>query len=131
MPFPIEEQYIVIAEQELNYRFPPSFRNRMMQNNGGEIEIRDDIWHIFPFFDQADIKRKMRTYSNIIFETRQIRKWAGFPEQAIAFAQNGNGDYLIFLPKNTLSSEHAEPVFIWFHGTTEIKKIADDFQVLL
>lgn len=40
MPFPIEEQYIVIAEQELNYRFPSSFRNRMMQNNGGEIEIR-------------------------------------------------------------------------------------------
>ena len=131
MPFPIEEQYIVIAEQELNYTFPPSFRHRMMQDNGGEIEIQDDIWQIFPFFDQSDLKRKMRTYSNIIFETKQIRKWTGFPEQAIAFAQNRRGNYLIFLPKNTLSSEHAEPVFIWLHDTTEIIKLADDFQALL
>ena len=71
MPFPIEEQYIVIAEQELNYRFPSSFRNRMMQNNGGEIEIREDIWHIFPFFDQADIKRILCTYRYISFDTRR------------------------------------------------------------
>jgi hypothetical protein len=36
MPFPLEEQYIEKAESELGVRFPEPFRNKMMQQNGGE-----------------------------------------------------------------------------------------------
>lgn len=131
MPFPIEEQYIHTTEQELGFTFPQSFRHKMMQSNGGEVEIQAEIWQIFPFFDQSDMKRKMRTSNHIIYETKRARKWGGFPEHAIAIAENGCGDYLIFLPENTLSSANVEPVFIWHHETTDIKKIADDFQALL
>ena len=41
MAFPIEEQYILDAEKELNLVFPSSFRNKMMIENGGDVFVLD------------------------------------------------------------------------------------------
>lgn len=55
MAFPIEEQYILAAEKQLNLVFPTSFKNKMMIENGGDVFVQDDDWQIFPFFDQSRV----------------------------------------------------------------------------
>ncbi|MDH1857650.1 SMI1/KNR4 family protein [Acinetobacter junii] len=42
MAFPIEEQYILEAEKELNLVFPSSFKNKMMIENGGDVFVEND-----------------------------------------------------------------------------------------
>ena len=44
MPFPVEEKYIRETELELNVKFPPEFKNRMKESNGGEL-----VLHKFDF----------------------------------------------------------------------------------
>ena len=68
MPFPINQQYINAAEQELDLTFPTSFKNKMMIENGGELFLSEEDWQIFPFLDESDQKRKMRTSNHIIKE---------------------------------------------------------------
>lgn len=127
MPFSIEQQYINAAEQALNLTFPQSFKAKMIIENGGELSLAGDDWQIFPFFDESDQKRKMRTCNHIIHETKLARMWKGFPEHAVAFAQNGCGDYLIFLPEKLNQNVLAESIFIWFHETNEVEQIATSF----
>jgi hypothetical protein len=127
MPFPIDKQYITAAEQVLNLTFPTSFKNKMMIENGGELFLAEDDWQLFPFFDESDQKRKMRTCNHIVHETKLARTWHGFPEQAVAFAHNGCGDYLIFLPEAFNQNVLAESIFIWFHETNEVEQITTSF----
>jgi hypothetical protein len=131
MAFPIEEQYILAAEKQLNLVFPTSFKNKMMIENGGDVFVQDDDWQIFPFFDQSNQKRKMRTSNHIVNETKLARKWQGFPEQAVAFAHNDCGDYLIFLPQAHDQHTLSDLVYIWFHGTNEIQQVDLDFKELV
>lgn len=97
MPFPIEEKYIIETEEKLGASFPDSFRNWMMEDNGGEIFTDEDEWIIKPFLDKSDRKRIARTCNDIIKETESAKEWAGFPENGIAIANNGCGDYMIYL----------------------------------
>jgi hypothetical protein len=39
MAFPVDEKYIRETEVKLALKFPASFRNKMMIQNGGEIVI--------------------------------------------------------------------------------------------
>lgn len=66
MAFPIEEQYILDAEKELNLVFPSSFKNKMMIENGSDVFVENDDWQIFPFFDQSNQKRKIRTCNPLL-----------------------------------------------------------------
>ncbi len=70
MPFPIDEKYIAQTEQQLGVIFPPRFKVKMIQMNGGEVIADDDVWKLFPFFDQSDKKRIKRTCNHIMVETR-------------------------------------------------------------
>ncbi|ENW93457.1 SMI1/KNR4 family protein [Acinetobacter sp. NIPH 1852] len=130
MPFPIEEEYILATEKELNLVFPQSFKNKMLEENGGDVFIAEDYWQIFPFFDQSNQKRKIRTCNHLLHETKLARQWVGFPELAIAIARNGCGDYLIFLPYDHTPQTLSDAVYIWFHGTNEIQQVASDFKQL-
>ncbi|MBJ8440154.1 SMI1/KNR4 family protein [Acinetobacter junii] len=131
MAFPIEEQYILAAEKELNLVFPSSFRNKMMIENGGDVFVENDNWQIFPFFDQSNQKRKIRTCNHILHETKIAKQWTGFPLHAIAIARNGCGDYLIFLPQKHDPHTLSDLVHIWFHGTNEIQLVDLDFKTLV
>ena len=57
MLFPGEEKHIIEAEKELGLTFPRTFREKMKNENGGEIETAGDSWTIHPFFDKSAIKR--------------------------------------------------------------------------
>ena len=55
MAFPVEEKFILIAEEELKVQFPPSFRSKMLDLNGGEVMVGEDYFLLYPFYDTSDI----------------------------------------------------------------------------
>jgi hypothetical protein len=68
---------------------------------------------LHPVSDASDRKRLSRTANDIVRETQQARKSAGFPENGIATAENVFSDLLVLLP----ISEH---ILVWDHETGEL-----------
>lgn len=131
MPFPVEEKYIIKTESNLNVKFPASFRDKMIKNNGGEVETPPDSWHLYPFFDSSDKKRIKRTNNDIVRETNEAKKWNNFPEEAIAIGSNGCGDQLILIRSSDNRNILANTVYWWDHETGFINKVANDFNELI
>ena len=129
MPFPIDEKYILQTEQKLGTKFPASFREKMMRDNGGEIEAFEDTWELHPFFDTSDKKRLKRTCNDIVRETASAKEWDNFPTGAVAIGANGCGDQLVFLPSDNPAILQ-DAVFWWDHETGDVERIADDFEEL-
>lgn len=127
MPFNLEEQYITAAEAALNVQFPPKFKAKMMQSNGGEVvektEGEEAYYHqLYPFFDQADNKRIARTCNHIGLETQNARQWRNFPKNAIAIGSDGCGNQLVLIHNgNGLLSEN---IYFWDHETGALEEIA-------
>jgi len=48
----------------------------------------------------------------------------GFPADSVPFAQNGEGNLLIFLPRERDSAELAPDVYIWRHEKGTYARIA-------
>lgn len=130
MPFPIDLKYITETEKELGLIFPDSFKNKMRNENGGELITKEDDWQIFPFLDKSDKKRISRTSNHIVLETKQARNWGNFPIDGIAIASNGSGDFLILLPTKENQQNLSSEIFSWFHETGEIKKVANNIEEL-
>lgn len=122
MPFPVEPKFIQEAENESGFLFPNDFKNKMIKENGGEIQTDEDDWQLFPFLDKSDKKRISRTCNHILLETRNAKDWNGFPENAIAIATNGCGDYLILLSDSNNDRQLKEDIYIWLHETDNLKK---------
>lgn len=127
MPFPVDVTQVEATEQRLGARFPQSFRERMMRENGGEVDAADDTWTLNPVLDASDRKRLARTCNDILRETEQSKKWRGWPANALCIGNNGAGDHLVFL----LDSGTIGPsVFVWRHEIAELQKVAEDFTEL-
>ncbi len=126
MPFPINEKYIIETESELNVKFPPEFKTRMMEDNGGEIDSGNFFFQLHPFFDKSDKKRISRTCNHIGLETKNAREWNGFPKNGIVIGDGGSGD-LIFLQHNR-NGILSDEIYLWDHG--EIEKIAETINEL-
>ena len=129
MPFPVDEKYILQTEQKLGTRFPASFREKMMQDNGGEVETPPDSWELYPFLDVSDKKRLKRTCNDIVRKTVGAKEWDNFPQGAVAIGANGGGDQLVFLASDD-SAVLQDAVFWWDHETGAVYKVADDFAEL-
>ncbi len=69
MPFPVDEKYIIAAEQELGAKFPESFRQKMILENGGSIVVDGQVFELYPFYDTSNKKRVKRTCNSIVHET--------------------------------------------------------------
>jgi hypothetical protein len=119
MPFPVAEQFIATTERKLGVSFPPGFRAHMSSQNGGILSTDDGDWQLFPFFDPSDRKHLSRTCNDIVHETITAREWRDFPPEAIAIADNGSGDYLVFLPLPDSTMLQTRP-FIWLHESGEL-----------
>lgn len=46
MPFPLDPKYIRETELKLSTRFPLAYRDKMIRDNGGQIEAADDVWEL-------------------------------------------------------------------------------------
>lgn len=109
MAFPVTEDKIQAAEETLGRRLPDSLRERLLQNNGGEvIDDEGNDWILHPVRDDSDRKRLARTANDIIRETESAREWEDFPENAIAIANDGTGDLIVLLPDY-------DAFYIWSH----------------
>ncbi len=108
MAFPVSDEKIVDAELVLGRRLPDPVRARLGRENGGTVSAVGDDWLLYPVRDASDRKRLSRTANDIFTETKNARKWSGFPPAAIALASNGSGDLLILQPGS-------DDVFLWSH----------------
>ena len=130
MPFPVDEKHILNTEEKLKVKFPESYRNKMILENGGTVETPPDAWNLYPFFDTSDKKRIKRTSNHIIRETGVAREWDTFPQNAVAIGSNGCGDQLIFIKPSISSDQCDASVYWWDHETGNINKVANDFDEL-
>jgi hypothetical protein len=127
VPFDLSEEYVVQAEAKLGAALPESYRRAMMAENGGEISTEEDDWEQYPILDSSDKKRMSRSINDIISETKSCIGWNGFPENAVAIANNGFGDQMVFLK----TGKQFEPtVYFWSHETGELTRLANDFSEL-
>ncbi len=83
MAFPVEEIFVVKAENELGVRFPDSFREKMMQKNGEGVEVGMDYFSLYPFYDTSEKKRIKRTCNSIVHETKMARDHYRLPNNLI------------------------------------------------
>jgi SMI1 / KNR4 family (SUKH-1) len=89
MPFNLAERFVCAAEEKLGAALPHSYRQAMMASNGGEVAAYDDVWNLYPILDSSDRKRLSRSCNDIYHETCWMRDWPGWPENAVAIADNG------------------------------------------
>ncbi|MCW3786895.1 SMI1/KNR4 family protein [Plebeiibacterium sediminum] len=131
MPFPIDEKYIKQTELELGVIFPSSFTEKMRIKNGGEILITNNDWLIHPFFDKKDKKRISRTSNHIGYETKEAKKWKGFPKNCIVIGSDSYGNKLILRPGILNKKKLKDTVYEWNHETGETKKLKKSISELL
>lgn len=127
MPFDLAEQFILAVEQQLGTALPTAYRLAMLRQNGGELEVEDDVWQQYPIADTSDRKRLSRTANHILKETESCRGWRFFPPGALAIAGNGSGDQLLFLRQGEAFSP---AVHHWSHDSGQLQQLATDFSLL-
>jgi hypothetical protein len=125
MPWPVELQYVQKAEQDLGVKFPLDFVVELRRMNGGTIVFDgDDAWELHPVWDTSDDKRASRTCNDIVRETRTARAWYGFPQDAVAIADGGDGDLLVLVPGES-AVQLSDTVYFWRHETGELEVAAE------
>lgn len=124
MPFTLSESELKKTEDEIGAVFPDSYRQSMMQANGGTIAIDDDDWELFPIHDQSSNKVASRTCNHVLYKTKQAQQWKTFHENAFAIAHNGAGDKLVIFRKG---EQFERGVFIWRHEDGALEFTANDF----
>jgi hypothetical protein len=136
------ENAIAKAEKETNFRFPPSFRAWLLENNGLHL---DGVELIYPFFDERDPRK---TSDSIASNFRG--NWADWLEifaedesnfeNILPFAGCGNGDFYCFDYRPGLTKEYSScfeyiqatvneepPIVLWLHETGETEDRAKTF----
>ena len=125
------EDAITKAESELNLKFPTSFRNWLIQNNGLGFE---DIT-IFPVFDERDPRK---TFDSIVrnYNANWLAWLENFEDEEMSFehllpfAEFGTGDFYCFDYSQTNSNGEI-PVVHWSHETGETRFRGENFEDFL
>jgi hypothetical protein len=126
MPFSTSEEFIAKAEDRLGVRLPDALRARLLAENGGELEVDDESWTLFPVADNSDRKRVARSANHIVAEAANARMWEGFPPAGVAIATSGGGDFLILLPDEGDPTRLSPTLYRWDHETGLHHWLADD-----
>lgn len=123
MPFPVQEQYIREAEEQLGLKLPRSYRDKLRVANGGEACLDGESWQFYPVRDSSERKRSSRTCNDLVQETRSAREWSGFPEDAVAIAFDGSGDLLILTQDDSSEPTLSPVVQRWDHETRKSRVV--------
>ena len=124
MPFDLSETELHRTEVLLGARFPESYRQAILRNNGGERYVDGELWELIPISDDRSERRSSRTSEDVLGWTDQFRMWRAWPKAAISIARNGVGDALLFLKED---SGIRPEVYVWRHENGALEKIASDF----
>lgn len=124
MPFPVDAAFISLAEDQLGTQFPAGYRQRLMQDNGGEVDLGDtgdDPWVLFPVKDDSDEKCLRRSWDDVVRHTKRKRGRSHFPCDAVAIGEDGSGDLLLLIPQG---SDWA--LATWDHETGDTSPVPRD-----
>jgi hypothetical protein len=128
VPFPTDNACIEAAEARLGARLPSSFRQHLLNNNGGEVDVLGLNWELSPVQDASDVERMRDTSIDVLHETTAARQWRGFPSKAVAVGSDGCGNYLIFLPSETDAAQLEERLYVWWHEGSEVELVSESFK---
>ena len=95
MPYPVDEQHVLVAEVALGRRLPARLRARLLRDNGGDAVSGDEGWLLFPVWDPTNFRTIRKTTNQMVNEQEAARSWKGFPPEAIAVGDSHSGDLLI------------------------------------
>jgi hypothetical protein len=124
--FPTRKERIAAAEEQLGAQLPPEYRNRLASHNSGDLMTAGDKWRVFPVLDTTDARTSARTANHLVVKAQQASGRSGFPAGAVAIAENGSGDLLVFRPgpiKGTLGGRLER----WDHVTGQCTPTALDY----
>lgn len=118
MAFPVEESRIRAAEEALGRTFPDVLRQRLMLENGGEIDDADEgYWFLYPVYDDSDRRRLARSANHVVKETETWRSQAdGFPQDAVVVAEDQEGNAIVLLPGD-------DSFYVWDHELRDTEPI--------
>jgi SMI1 / KNR4 family (SUKH-1) len=110
--FAASEQLVAGMEGQLGRRLPEDLRQRLMRDNGGEVQAAGEAWALYPVWDPTDRKTIGRTANHIARENEAIRRDApgALPPGYLAVADNGGGDLLVIAPGE-------DAIQLWDHET--------------
>lgn len=120
------ESAISIAESELGFEFPLSFREWLLENNSKSIE---DVT-IFPVYDERDPRK---TWDSIVRNFKE--NWlpwlrnnghSACVEHLLPFGEIGTGDYFCF-DLSSITEKSEAPVVIWLRETGKTELVSSDF----
>ena len=131
MPFPLDVRFVRAAEAKLGRSLPLGYVARMCRDNGGSVEVGEDLFELHPILDTTDRKRLARSCNDILRETAAAREYQPdqFPPDALAIGNNGGSDLLVLLP-DPAGGRYADAVYWWDHETGELHPAADAFEEL-
>lgn len=114
------------VEQQLAYRLPAAYAAAMQRHNGGEIPTDSDLWELYPLPGAEAHLAGHSAVEDVVTETLERRQRPSFPEGAVAIADNGLGDQLVFLPTDE-PGRLGDACWFWHHETGELSLVADHF----
>ncbi len=124
------EKAIAKAEAETGFRFPPSFRAWVIENNGLEI---DGIHKTYPVFDERSWQKTSysitKHFQDTWAEWIEIFEEYGEPfdfSHLFPFAEAKNGDCYCF-DFSRKQNDGETPIVIWFHDDGETEVRAESF----
>lgn len=124
MPFPVDAAFITRAEEQLGTQFPIGYRQRLLQSNGGEVDLGDtgdDAWLLFPVRDDSDEKSLKRSRADVVRHTQRERGRSHFPCDAVAIGEDGSGDLLLLIPAGGKWA-----IATWDHETGDTSPVPRD-----
>ncbi len=126
MPFPVEEKYIKETEVALDVTFPPLFKQKMIERNGGGAysNEKDIDFQLHPFLDKSNKKRISRTCNHIILETKKAKKDLPFiPPNSINIGSDAYGNLILLL--HGTDKNLKDDLYLFDLQYRELSKIAD------
>jgi len=121
--------FILAVEKQLGIRLPSSYAEAMQRNNGGEIPTDEDLWELYPLPGAKAQLAGHSAVTDVVEETLERRERPSFPAGAVAIADNGLGDQLVFLPAEE-PGQLGEGCWFWHHETGELSIVSEHFGAL-
>ena len=125
MTFPATLLAIEEGERRIGAKLPDAHRQFLQRCNGGSVTILGLQWEVAPVADDSTPERKLATEIDIRATTADARQWPRFPRAGVAVAEDGCGNYLVYLPEAS-SGALAAPIYAWWHEGGELELVAGD-----
>jgi hypothetical protein len=94
----IKEKDVIEFEQNIGGELPKNYRAAMLKKNGQLFEIDHKEWYLYPLYRQEDCPCCEGEIKGVIESTKELSDVPSYPNNAITFAQDDHGEFLIFYP---------------------------------